>query len=158
MQKRFFAAVLMVASMQAVAADKAIASFTLGYAIGDKGYLDTLLVTKNEGNNEYTGITTTGRQIWGVKSGDMLCMSSVDRPLYGETWCFPYKVKRAFAATYTMTYCDGSGIYEKCTGFPNQAAVERKKLASSASSQAEPADDSADQEKLTDAMVARGRH
>jgi hypothetical protein len=153
MMKRLLLGLLLGAfCASASAEDKALATFTLGYVVDNKDYLETLIVTRSLGNGAYRGITTTGRQIAGVAAGNILCMSPVSRPFYGETWCFPFKSKTAgFVATFTLTYCSGPVAYQNCGGFSYPATVQRKKNADAA--QAEPADTASDEQKLADAIA-----
>jgi hypothetical protein len=122
-----------LASFGASGADKAIATFALTYSLNTSTYTDVVVINQNDGDGTYSGYDAeSGRQVWAVKNGPMLCASVVDKPIYGVSYCFPYDKKFSAKAFVIFTICDDSVIPDHCTGIPVTASVTRSKNATSA--------------------------
>jgi hypothetical protein len=122
-----------LASFGASGADKAIATFALTFRLNTSTYTDVVVIDQNDGDGDYSGYDAkSGRQVWAVKNGPMLCASVVDKPIYGVSYCFPYDKKFSAKAFVIFTICDDSVIPDHCTGIPVTASVTRSKNATSA--------------------------
>lgn len=120
-------------SFGASGADKAVATFALTYRLNTSTYTDVVVINQNDGDGEYSGYDAkSGRQVWAVKNGPMLCASLVERPLFGLSYCFPYDKKFSAKAFVIHTICDAGVILDYCTGIPVTASVTRSKNATSA--------------------------
>lgn len=122
-----------LASFGASGADKAIATFALTFRLNTSTYTDVVVIDQNDGDGEYSGYDAkSGRQVWAVKNGPMLCASVVDKPIYGLSYCFPYDKKFSAKAFVIHTICDDGVMLDYCTGIPVTASVTRSKNATSA--------------------------
>ncbi|QXP89404.1 hypothetical protein [Methylococcus capsulatus] len=120
-------------SFGASGADKAIATFALTFRLDTSTYTDVVVIDQNDGDGEYSGYDAkSGRQVWAVKNGPMLCASVVDKPIYGVSYCFPYGKKFSAKAFVIHTLCDDGVVLDYCTGLPVTATVTRTKNATSA--------------------------
>ncbi|QJD29035.1 hypothetical protein [Methylococcus geothermalis] len=122
-----------LASFGASGADKAIATFALTFRLNTSTYTDVVVINQNDGDGEYSGYDAkSGRQVWAVKNGPMLCASVINKPIYGVSYCFPYDKKFSAKAFVIHTICDAGVILDYCTGIPVTASVTRSKNAISA--------------------------